>query len=123
MNESFVMLRGNVASDVTNGIAGETAWSRFRLAVNTRRLDKESNQWSDGPTSYVTVKAWRQTAENVAETVHKGDPLVVMGRLRVREWATDDKQGTAVEIEAVGLGHDLSRTSLARQRLASGAAA
>jgi single-strand DNA-binding protein len=58
----------------------------------------------------VTVTCWRSLAANVAACLHKGDPVVVKGRMRVRQF--DDKEGnqrTVVEVEATTLGHDLTR--------------
>jgi single-strand DNA-binding protein len=62
----------------------------------------------DADTNWYTVTTFRQLATNVVGSVAKGQRVVVTGRLRVREWATEDKHGTNVEIDADALGHDLS---------------
>ncbi len=79
----------------------------FRLASPQRYFNKTENQWVDGETNWYTVTAFRQSAENAAESVHKGDRLVLSGKLRLRQWERDDKSGMSAEIEADALGHDL----------------
>ncbi|WP_374103716.1 single-stranded DNA-binding protein [Micromonospora sp. U56] len=58
----------------------------------------------------VRVNCWRKLAEGVAASVMVGDPVVVAGRLYTRDW-TDDagNHRTVYELEAVAVGHDLSR--------------
>jgi single-strand DNA-binding protein len=111
VNETVVTLVGNVATDVrtTTSQAGVPI-SSFRIASTTRRFERGRGGWSDLDTLYVTVLCWRALAENVAASMAKGDPVVVHGRLRMRQWTSDDgRSGTAVELEASTAGHDLSR--------------
>ncbi|MGK0720652.1 single-stranded DNA-binding protein [Leucobacter sp. W1478] len=79
----------------------------FRLASSERRFDREKNGWVDGETNWFTVTAFRGLALNARDSFHKGDRVVVNGRLRIRSWERDDRSGTSVEIEADALGHDL----------------
>jgi single-strand DNA-binding protein len=79
----------------------------FRLASTQRRFDRGEQRWIDGDTNWFTVTAFRQLATNVVGSVVKGQRVVVTGRLRVRDWRTDEKNGTSVEIDADALGHDL----------------
>ncbi|MGE5287706.1 MAG: single-stranded DNA-binding protein [Micromonosporaceae bacterium] len=111
MNEMQVALSGYVASVPK---LGQTKAGRFvtnmRVGVTPRRLDRETGQWSDGDTSYMTVTCWRGLASNVAACLRKGDPVVVKGKMRVREY--EDKEGktrTVVEVDASTIGHDLTR--------------
>lgn len=80
----------------------------FRLCSTLRRYDRAEGKWVDADTNWYTVATFRQLATNVVGSVAKGQRVVVTGRLRVREWATEDKRGTNVEIDADALGHDLS---------------
>ena len=110
MNEIPVTLVGNVVTDVagtTTPGGAEVAW--FRLASTPRRYDRAAGRWIDGDTSYVRVSCWRGLARNVVASLTKGDPVVVTGRLRVREWEREDRRGVAVEVDASAVGHDLSR--------------
>jgi single-strand DNA-binding protein len=80
----------------------------FRLAVSQRRFDHTQNKWIDGETNWYTVTAFRQLAINASESISKGDRILVTGALRIRDWDNGERSGTSVEIEATGIGHDLS---------------
>ncbi|MGW4382775.1 single-stranded DNA-binding protein [Kitasatospora sp. NPDC004531] len=110
MDGALVTMVGNAASNVTyRETAGGVAVASFRLAATERRYDRERGDWSDGETIWVTVVAWRRLAVNLVGSVSKGDPLVVSGRLRVREWGEESNRRTEVEIDARAVGHDLTR--------------
>ena len=79
----------------------------FRLASSQRRFDKATGTWVDASTNWYTVTAFRTLAVNAYASLNKGDRIVVVGRLKIRDWQTDDRTGTNVEIEAETLGHDL----------------
>lgn len=80
----------------------------FRFASTQRKFDRTEKKWVDGETNWFTVATFRQLATNVVASIEKGQRVIVTGRLRVRDWATDDKHGTNVEIDADAVGHDLS---------------
>ena len=80
----------------------------FRLASNQRRFDRVTQAWVDAGTNWYTVTSFRQLAKNVVLSVQKGQRVVVTGRVRVRDWTTDDKAGTTIEIDADAIGHDLT---------------
>ena len=108
MSDTNVTIVGNVATEPQLKIVGgDIPRCSFRLACSTRR--REGDEWVDGPTSWYTVTAWRWLAENVSLSVFRGDPVVVTGRLQVREWSTDERSGTSVEIDAATIGHDMQR--------------
>ena len=109
MNETLVTVAGNVASEMRERVtAAGVRVASFRLASTERRYNKELHAWRDGDTVYYTVTCWRSMAENAAESVYKGQPMIVHGRLRVRSYEKDGQVRTAVEIEARSLGHDLT---------------
>lgn len=90
--------------------------ARFRMVSQPRKYDASSGGFIDLDASYVTVLAWRSLATHMASSVRKGDPVVVVGRLRVREWEHDGRSGVTVEIDAQGVGHDLARGTAAFTR-------
>ena len=111
MNEIHCTVIGNVVTDVRAATTrtGHHVAS-FRMVATTRRLNRETNRWEDVDSSFLTVACWRQLADHVVHSIVKGDPVVVVGRLRVREYV--DAQGRSsisVEVEAASVGHDLSR--------------
>jgi single-strand DNA-binding protein len=80
----------------------------LRLAAAHRRFDRVQNKWVDGETNWYTVTAFRQLAINIAAAVSKGERIIVIGKLRVRDWDNGERAGTSVEIEAESIGHDLT---------------
>ena len=83
------------------------AITSFRLASHQRRFDKSAKAWIDTDTNWYTVTAFRDLAINAAQSLNKGDRVVTVGRLKVRDWSNDDRSGTSIELEANSLGHDL----------------
>ena len=110
MNDIITTVIGNAVTDVSLRTTSTGASvASFRIASNSRRFDKSTNTWIDQDPSYLSISAWSQLAENVALSVHKGQALVVTGKLKVRQWQDADKSGTNVEIDAIAIGHDLNR--------------
>ena len=87
-----------------NGLAITT----FRLASTQRRFDRTEQKWVDGDTNWYTISSFRQLATNVITSVQRGQRVVVTGRLRIRDWATEENHGTSVGVDADAIGHDLS---------------
>jgi len=110
MNDIITTVIGNAVTDVSLRVTSSgTSVASFRIASNSRRFDKSTNSWIEQEPSYLSITAWSQLAENVALSVHKGQGLVVTGKLKVRQWQDADKSGTNVEIDATAIGHDLNR--------------
>lgn len=118
MNDIEITVVGNVASEITHRPSGDagpaSAW--FRLASSTRFFDRRQDRWTDGDTSWFTVYCRRELADHVSSSLAKGEPVVVGGRLRVRDWERDGRKGTTVVIDARTVGHDLSRGTAAFKR-------
>jgi single-strand DNA-binding protein len=79
----------------------------FRLASGLRRFDKDKNGWVDAGTNWYNVSGFRHLAFNLAQSIKKGDHVLVTGRLKVRNWEKEDRHGTSVDLEADAVGHDL----------------
>ncbi len=119
MNESFVTVVGNLVADpqARSTKAGKP-FTTFRLASTTRRR-QGNGEFVDGNTNYVNVVAFNALGANVAASLHKGEPVIVYGRLRVNQWATEGGQNmTSVEVDAYNVGHDLTRGQAAFQKVA-----
>jgi single-strand DNA-binding protein len=84
------------------------AITSMRLASPSRRWDRANATWTNGPTNWFTVTAFRSLAANVHKSVKKGDRIIVTGRVRIRTWERDGRGGTSVEIDAEGIGQDLA---------------
>jgi single-strand DNA-binding protein len=111
INDANIDLAGFVASEpFFKRLDSGVSTAKLRVAYTERRFNRETGEWGDGPTSFVTVLCWRTLADNVAVCLRKGEPVLVRGRLRVREY--QDKEGSprsVTEVEASSVGHDLSR--------------
>lgn len=116
MNETMVCAVGNVATQPVYRDLANGASARFRLAVTSRYWDREKSGWTDGHTNFFTVWAHRALATNVGASVSVGDPVIVQGRLRVRTETRDGQSWTSADIDAVAIGHDLSRGTSAFRR-------
>jgi single-strand DNA-binding protein len=104
-----ISITGLVATAPKHVVTGTgLSITSFRFASTQRRYDRAEQKWVDGDTNWYTVTAFRQLAINVVASIQKGQRVIVSGRLRVRDWSTDDKHGTNVEIDADAVGHDLS---------------
>ncbi|HZG03614.1 MAG TPA: single-stranded DNA-binding protein [Streptomyces sp.] len=118
MNETEVTVVGNAASAVeTRTTAAGHPVARLRLATTVRRYDGERGGWTDAHTSFYTVWAFRTLAENVAASVTVGEPLIVRGRLRVRQGEREGQRWASADIEATAIGHDLARGTSAFVRV------
>ena len=104
-----ITVRGYVATEVRSTTADSgLAIASFRMCSTERRYDREAGSWVDGQTNWYSVSLFRQLATNAAFSIHKGDRVIVAGRLKVRQWALDDgRSGTSVDIDAETVGHDL----------------
>lgn len=107
-NGNSVTLVGNCTRDPElRFTASGQATASFGLAVNRRWQNRQTSEWEEA-VSYFTVVSWRELAENVAESVHKGTRVIVTGRLDQRSWETPDGQKkSTVEITADEVGPSL----------------
>jgi len=111
INGATVTLAGYVATEPHfKTVNDEIPHVTMRVAWTSRFRDRETGEWRDGKTSFANVNCWRKLANNVVSSLRKGQAIVVMGRLQVRDF--DDREGKrriAVDIEADAIGHDLYR--------------
>lgn len=82
--------------------------AKFRVASTPRYLDRQTGEWKDGESLFLTCNVWRQAAENVAETLRRGMRVIVQGRLRQRSYETrEGEKRTVYEIEVDEVGPSL----------------
>lgn len=99
---------GRVATDPTQAqIGGGVSVTNFRLASTHRRFDAPTQSWVDVGTNWFSVAAFRQLGENAKASLRTGDSVIVTGKLKIRDWESNGKHGTSVDIEAEAIGHDL----------------
>lgn len=70
------------------------------IAVNRRWMNRQTNDWEE-QVSFFNVVCWAEMAENVSESLAKGNRVVVNGRLEQRSWDTPEgEQRNVTEIVA-----------------------
>jgi single-strand DNA-binding protein len=99
---------GRVATDPIQSQTGSgVPVTNFRLASTHRRFDTATQAWTDGGTNWFSVAAFRQLGEHAKASLRTGDSVIVTGRLKIRNWESNGKHGTSVDIDAEAIGHDL----------------
>ena len=73
-NETTITITGNLVDDPELRFtpAGQPV-ATFRIASTPRYRDNATGEWKDGDTLFLTCQVWRQQAENVAESLQRGD--------------------------------------------------
>lgn len=90
-NENHVTIIGNLTADpelrfVPSGVAV----ANFSVAHTPRYMDSVTNEWKDGEALFLRCNAWRDLAENIANTFVRGDRVIVTGKLKQRSWETKE---------------------------------
>jgi single-strand DNA-binding protein len=110
MNDTMMTIVGNVVDTPRKRqTANGHVVTNFRVASTSRRYDREQERFVDNSTLFVTVTCWRAMGVNVDTSIKKGQPVVVYGRYYMREYKVEEQIRTSYELEAVAVGHDLSR--------------
>jgi single-strand DNA-binding protein len=110
-NEAHFSVVGFVATQPKGGYTKTGSRSvSMRVGWTPRSFNRDTGEWADQPSSFITVQCYKKVAEHAAVCLRRGDPVVVRGTLRVREYV--DQAGvrrSSVEVHADSIGHDLSR--------------
>lgn len=101
MNETKITVVGNLTDDPELRFtpAGH-AVANFTVASTEKIFDKETNEWKDGDALFLKCSIWRQYAENVTESLTKGTRVIVIGKLKQKQYETKEgEKRTSFEIE------------------------
>lgn len=110
MSETVLHMLGHVGTDVDyRKVGAGIDLSTFRLASTPRRWDRTQRGYVDGATNWITVQCWRSLATHVRDSIRRGDPVIVVGRLKTEEWTKDQVRNSRFVLEAMAVGHDLNR--------------
>jgi single-strand DNA-binding protein len=122
MNSTTVTFAGHLADSPELRFTPQgRAVARVRVAVNSRFQNAEG-AWVDGATSWHTVQAWGALAEHLAESVTKGDRILVHGRLEQRQYLSENGETrTSWEVTADEIGLSLRHTSAETAKARAGA--
>ncbi|GAA4699949.1 single-stranded DNA-binding protein [Phytohabitans rumicis] len=125
-NTVSITVNGNLTDDPELRFTPSgTAVVKFTVAVNPRTFDKDSGQWKDGEPSFYRCTAWKQLAENIANSLAKGHRVIVDGTLSERRWKDvkePEKMRSGWEVTADAVGPDLSYATATVKKMARGSA-
>jgi single-strand DNA-binding protein len=107
--DTVITIVGNLVDDPELRFTPSgAAVAKFRIASTPRFLDKQTNEWKDGESLFLSCNVWRQAAENVAESLQRGMRVIVQGRLKQRSYETKEgEKRTVYEIEVDEVGPSL----------------
>ena len=107
--ETVITVIGNLTDDPELKFTPSgAAVANFTVASTPRTLDRQTNEWKDGNALFIRCSVWRQIAENVAESLQKGQQVIVHGALNVRNYERQDgSKGTSVEMNVYEVGPSL----------------
>jgi single-strand DNA-binding protein len=111
-----VTLHGYVGQDVSLKQVGRFDVATFRVGTTPRWRDSQGT-YRNGETVWTSVTCWRALAQNVKESVHVGDPVVVVGKVRTERWTSPEGEKKERHfVEATTVAHDLAKgTSVFRK--------
>src|SRR3989440_3987030 len=107
--ETVITLVGNLVDDPELRFTPSgQAVATFRVASTPRFMDRQTNEWKDGESLFLSCNVWRQAAENVAESLQRGMRVIVQGRLKQRSYETKEgEKRTVYEVERDEVGPSL----------------
>jgi single-strand DNA-binding protein len=104
-----ITVRGFVATEIKSATTpGGVATASFRIGSTSRRRDKETGAWMDGHTNWFLVQGYRHLAGSMGCSIRKGQPVIVVGTLKIRSWERDGRVYYSHTIDAEAVGHDLT---------------
>ncbi|ROP34737.1 single-stranded DNA-binding protein [Pseudokineococcus lusitanus] len=120
--ETQITLVGNLTADPELRFTPSgAAVANFTVASTPRQFDRQSNEWKDGETLFMRCSIWREAAENVAESLGKGQRVIVTGRLVSRSYQTKEGENRTVnELQADEVGPSLRYATAKAQRTQRG---
>ncbi len=118
MNGNTITVVGNLTKDpILKFVTTGKAVVNFTVASNHGWRDRETQAWMEGGTSFFKIECWDLMAENVADSLRKGDPVIVVGRLERRTYELEGQPRESWEIRAETVGPDLRRRSASLRRV------
>jgi len=125
--DTVITLVGNLVDDPELRFTPSgAAVAKFRIASTPRFLDKQTNEWKDGESLFLSCNVWRQAAENVAESLQRGMRVIVQGRLKQRSYETKEGEKRTVyevEVDEVGPSLKSATAKVVKTQRGGGAAA
>jgi single-strand DNA-binding protein len=107
--DTIITVVGNLTGDPELRFTPSgAAVANFTVASTPRAFDRQTNEWKDQETLFMRCSVWREAAENIAESLVRGNRVVVTGRLKSRSYETKEgEKRTVVELEVDEVGPSL----------------
>lgn len=98
-----IIIAGNITRDPEmKATPGGTLFAKMTVAVSDRYKDKMTGQTKE-KTSFIPVTVWRDQAKNCERYLHKGDPVLVEGKLDILQYEKDGQNKTSVSVNATAI--------------------
>jgi len=118
MNGNTITILGNLTKDpILKYLPTGKAVTNLSVACNHGWRDKETQAWVEGETSFFKVECWEPMAENIAESLRKGDPVIVVGRMSCRKYEQEGQTRESWEIRAETVGPDMRKRAASLRRV------
>jgi single-strand DNA-binding protein len=107
--DTIITVVGNLTGDPELRFTPSgAAVANFTVASTPRAFDRQSNEWKDQETLFMRCSVWREAAENIAESLQRGNRVIVTGRLKSRSYETKEgEKRTVMELEVDEVGPSL----------------
>lgn len=104
--EPTTTITGNLTTDPELRFTSSgTAVANFTIASTPRIQDRHTNDWKDGDTLFIRCTVWRETAQYMADSLHKGNRVIAEGTLKSRSYETrEGEKRTVIELEVEEIG-------------------
>src|ERR1041384_4460017 len=108
--ETVITVVGNLVDDPELRFTPSgAAVAKFRVASTPRTFGRQTNEWKDGESLFLTCSVWRQAAEHVAESLQRGHRVIVQGRLKQRSYEDREQiKRTVYELDVDEVGPSLT---------------
>lgn len=107
-NEIPLYVVGNLTADPELKFLPNSAKAVANFTLVQSPRVKDGSGWKDGDPTFIRCAAWEGMAENIVESLRKGDRVIVHGGMYTRTW--DDKEGnkrSSLELRVEAIGPDL----------------
>jgi single-strand DNA-binding protein len=123
--ETQITVTGNLTGDPELRFTpAGVALAKFTVASTPRVFDRIKSEYRDGDPLFLTCTVWRDMAEHVAESLTKGTRVVVVGRLRLSRWETDEgekRSAYGLDVDEVGPSLRFAQAKVTRMSRAKAA--
>jgi single-strand DNA-binding protein len=109
VNETPIHVVGNVVDVPRRNRTSNGPVTNFRMASTARRWDEEAKGFVDTSTLWIDVACWGELGGNVARSISKGDPVLVVGNLLTESWDSDAGRRSSNRMKATAVGLNLAR--------------